>query len=450
MWHTAAVLKSAARYIPLVLASICALLATVAVWVQRQVLNTDVWTETSVEMLQQETVRTEVANFLVEQLYANVDVPGELEKALPKQIDPLAGPIAGGLQSLAQKEAANLLEQPAVQDVWGQANRATQESLKAFLEGDTGALNAQNGKVTLDLRNLAQQVGDRLGIQNLDQKLPESAANLEIAESDQLKAAQNGVKILKGTSLVLYVLALLLYALHVGIARGRRREAVRSAGISLIVVGVVALLLKGLAGNILVNSLVTNITIQPAAGDAWSVLSGLLGAQSWSLIAYGVIAILGAWFAGPGARAKRARKSVAPWAKEPLVAYTAFAIVILILLAWQPLEGLRFWPTAIVLIALLTFGYEVLRRQTVKEFPRARKPDFGAKASRAKKKTAKAFAGLKKSASRRGSSRKKRGSADSTGNDDLDRIAGLAKLRKAGAITEAEFKAEKRRLLGKR
>ena len=449
MCKNAAVLKSAARYIPLVLASICALLATVAVWVQRQVLNTDVWTETSVEMLQQETVRTQVANFLVEQLYANVDVPGELEKALPKQIDPLAAPIAGGLQSLADKEAANLLGTPAIQSVWGEANRATQETLKSFLEGDDGALQAQDGKVTLNLSGLAQQVGDRLGIQNLDKKLPASAANLEIAQSDQLKAAQQGVKVLKGTALVLFILTLLLYALHIGIARGARREAVRSAGISLIVVGVVALLLKGFAGSILVNNLVTNVTIQPAAGDAWSVLSGLLGAQSWSLIAYGVVAILGAWFAGPSARAKRARKSVAPWAKEPLVAYTAFVVLILILLAWQPLEGLRFWPTAIVLIALLTFGFEVLRRRIAKEFPRARKPDFGAKASRAKKRTAKAFAGFRKSASRRGGSRRNRG-GDSKGNDDLDRIAGLAKLRKDGAITEAEFKAEKRRLLGKR
>src|SRR5918995_1122001 len=173
-------MSRALRYLPLVGASLCALLATVAIWVERQVLDEDTWTETSSELLEREVIRDTVAIFLVDQLYANVDVSRQLQRALPDDAKRLSGPLAGGLRTLAEREAGNALAQPRVQSLWEQANREAHSQLVEFLEGDSGALSSDQGRVTLDLSTVVRRVGERVGLQGLDQRLPPEAAEIQI------------------------------------------------------------------------------------------------------------------------------------------------------------------------------------------------------------------------------------------------------------------------------
>jgi hypothetical protein len=57
-----------------------------ALWVKRQALETDTWTETSSELLENEDIQEQVSGFLVTQLFDNVDVKGEIEQALPPRL----------------------------------------------------------------------------------------------------------------------------------------------------------------------------------------------------------------------------------------------------------------------------------------------------------------------------------------------------------------------------
>ena len=82
------------RRLPIVLivvASLLTFIAIFAVWANRQLLNNDNWTETSSELIENRVIRDQVALFLVDELYANVDVKATLEEALPPRLDPLAG-----------------------------------------------------------------------------------------------------------------------------------------------------------------------------------------------------------------------------------------------------------------------------------------------------------------------------------------------------------------------
>jgi hypothetical protein len=85
---------------------VLAFAAILAVWANRQVLNTDNWTRTSTQLLEDRVIRDQLAIYLVDQMYASVDVPGELGGALPERLQPLAAPIAGGLRQLAAFSAA--------------------------------------------------------------------------------------------------------------------------------------------------------------------------------------------------------------------------------------------------------------------------------------------------------------------------------------------------------
>src|SRR5215218_3515782 len=81
------------RLLPLTLitlASVLALLAIFALWANRQLLDTDNWTETSSELLENDEIRGQLAIFLIDELYANVDVPAELAEAFPPRLQPPA------------------------------------------------------------------------------------------------------------------------------------------------------------------------------------------------------------------------------------------------------------------------------------------------------------------------------------------------------------------------
>lgn len=433
----------ALRYLPLIAASICALLATISIWVERQVLDNDQWTETSSELLERKQIRDTVALFLVEQLYANVDVAKQLETRLPDDAKPLAAPIAGGLRTLAERQAGNALASPRIQSLWEQANRSAHQQLVDFLEGEGDALSSTQGKVVLDLRPIVRSVGERVGLSNLDEKLPEQAAELEIAKSDELDAAQDAVVVLKGLAILTTLLALALYVAHVALAEGRRRQAVRQVGISLIGVGIAVLAIRALAERWVVNEFVTTASVEPAAKETWSIATELLVNQAKALIVYGVIAIVGAFIAGPSKIATDLRRAVAPWADEPGIAYTLFGLLVLAMLLWLPTELTSRPLSAVIVIGLLALGFEMLRRQIEREWPDAKDPDWREVVQDVRDAVGGFFGGARDALSRVG---------DGDGADENERRIGqlerLGKLKESGILTEAEFAAEKKRVLG--
>ena len=56
--------------------TVLAVLGIFAVWANRQLLNPDNWANTSAKLLENADVRNGTSNYLVGQLYANVNAPG--------------------------------------------------------------------------------------------------------------------------------------------------------------------------------------------------------------------------------------------------------------------------------------------------------------------------------------------------------------------------------------
>ena len=79
--------------------------------------------------------------------------------------------------------------------------------------------------------------------------------------------------------------------------------------------------------------------------------------------------MLAAWLAGPTSWAVGLRRSLAPYLGEAAYAWGGFAVIVLLLLVWAPTQALRQPLTALILIVILAFGFEVLRRQAAREFP---------------------------------------------------------------------------------
>lgn len=354
-------------------ASLLAFLALPAVWLDRQALNTDNWAETSSELLEDDAIRTQVATYLVEQIYANVDVKAELAAALPPRAKPVAGFAAGGLQQLAGTGVENLLGRPRPQQAWEAANRRAHALLLTVLDGDGGdAVSTTGGDVTLDLRALLSQSADRFGIGGrLEDRLPPDAGQIVILESSQLATARDAADLLETAAIVLVVLALLLFALAVFLAQGWRREALRACGFGLIAAGAAALVARSVAGDYVVDALATTDAVRPAAEATWTIGTSLLDQAATATVWYGVVIVLVAWLAGPTRLATGVRRLKAPFLREPRYAWGGLAAIVLLLIAWGPTPATRSPLPMLLLIALLALGVEALRRQTAREFPHA-------------------------------------------------------------------------------
>jgi hypothetical protein len=360
----------------LVIGTLVAFLAIFSIWANRQALNTDNWVSTSERLLQNEAVQERLSGYLADQLFANVDVQAELEGKLPAQLRPLAGPAAGGLRQLAPQAAEKALDNPKVQEVWADANRVAHEDLLKILNDEGSAVSTGNGEVKLDLGLLVAQIGAQIGIgEAVAGKIPAGAGVVTILKSDQLSAAQSGAKLVRGLPVVLTLLVLLLYGLAIYLAGPRRRQALRSAGFGFIAAGALALIARGFAGDSVVGALASNDAAKPAAEAVWSIGTSLLVTVASSAIAFGVLVVIGAWLAGPTRPATRLRREAAPYVREQRGAtYAVAAAVYVALIAWAPIAAFH-KPIGLLLFALLFgLGTELLRRQTLREFPAAAAP----------------------------------------------------------------------------
>jgi hypothetical protein len=421
----------------LVVATLLGLVSVLSIWVKRQALETDTWTNTSTKLLENKDVNEALSAYMVEALYENVDVQGELAGALPPVAKPLAGPAAAGLRTLAGQIASEALSRPRVQALWAEANRNAHALFLEVIEGGGDTLSTEGGAVTLELGPIVERLGTQLGV-DVASKLPPEAAEIQLLESDQLSTAQDAVNALKGLSLILPLITLALYALAVYLARGWRREAVRAWGISWMLIGLLVLIIRSVAGEALVGSLSSSESVEPAVSAVWDIATSLLRNGGIAMFAYGLVIFGGAVLAGPLGFAKRARRSLAPLLRDRVSAYAAAAFVVLLLLWWGPTEGFRRPLPLLVLLALFIAGIEALRGQTLREFPEetwdtlrerwaerfARRRSPGAEVA-----TAPATGAT---------------SPESTRVNELER---LVALRDAGALDAEEFAQEKQRLL---
>src|SRR5919197_3519245 len=325
-----------------VIASILAFLAILAIWVNRQALNTDNWTKTSTELLQQPVIRDRVAERLTDELFSSVDVEQAVANILPPRAQVLAAPAANALRTQVGKRAKTALARPDVQQLWADANRSAHEQLLAVLDGGGTTVSTQKGVVTLNLSQLLAELQQQTGIGGrLRKVLPASASTITLFRSDQLKAAQNGVKILRPLPVILLLIAIGLVAIAIAIAPTWRRKAVRAFGFGLVIAGLAALLVRSVAGGAFVDSLAQTAAAEPAVKEVWTIATEMLAQISAASIAYGVVMVLAAWLGGPMRPAVAVRRTIAPYYRSPAIAYSVTVVLVAVLIWWAPTPAWR-------------------------------------------------------------------------------------------------------------
>ena len=434
--------RSAVMWIVLVVAGLLLLLSSFAVWVNRVALNTNQFTDTSSSLLDNDAIRSAVANRAVDELFANVDVQAEVKAQLPNQYKGLSGPATAGLRQASYQIVNRALEQPAFQRLFKLTLEETHRTLVEALEGGGARVSTAGGEVTLNLRTIILEAADRIGIgDQVAGRIPPDAGRIVVLRSDQLDTAQDVFQLLKTLAWVLPILTLIAFGLAVWLAHERRR-AVRGIGVTLAAVGAVGLVASNLTKNYIVDSLVARETDREAANNAWDILTELMRGSFRLLIVVGFLFLLAAWLAGPGRRALTTRGWLAPVVRVRIWAYVVLAILVLILLTTSEVSDFTRLLVVLVLAALGATWIELTRRQTLHEFPDTGEASFvedtwarvsawwdGQRAAQAARSS-----GV--------SAPPPPAATDLTG-----RLAALAELHTSGHLTDEEYASAKARVL---
>ncbi len=256
-----------------------------------------------------------------------------------------------------------------MQTVWVEVTTRTQRQLVRLLDDDTTFIQTEGGAVVLDLRPIVIELGDQVAvIGKVSERLPESSGKIAILEESQLETAQSITKILRAVADWMWLVALAVAAFAIWLARGRRRLELRALAIGVLVVGLLMLAVRRFAGDYLVDSLVKDDAVKPAGHDAWSILTQTLADRAWVWIILGVVTLLGVWFVGETRRAADARRAAAPALENRVTTY-ALAVGALLVLALVAPAIARGWLSALVLLALVIVGVEVVRNLVLREAP---------------------------------------------------------------------------------
>jgi hypothetical protein len=412
------------------------IVAMFSVWANRLLFNPDNWSNTSTQLLQNPDIRSATANYLVDQLYANYDVEALLKSNLPSQFQGLAGPLSGALRNAAVQATELALSRPRIQAAWATANRAADQTFISIVNGGGRHVGVNQGAVTLNLDTILNDVAARLGLpSNLGSKLPPNVANLTIFKSNQLKTVQNGGKAIKGLALWLTILCPLLYALAIFLAPGHRRRTLMTIGFAALFAGLLVLFGRRLLETQITNSLTDDASLRPAFRATISIGTALLKEVATAVIFVAVILVIAAWFAGPGRFPRTAREGIAPFLRErPVPTYAITLGLLALLFIWNPIPATGTPAGIITFTVLALFGTEVLRRETLDEFPEARS-GAATQALRSR------WQGIRE---RRPSANGASSGAPATTAQQLSQ---LAELRDKGEITADEYQTAKAKLL---
>ncbi|HEX5511307.1 MAG TPA: hypothetical protein VFX41_06305 [Actinomycetales bacterium] len=298
-------------------------LSVVSVWAKDTISNTDRYVQTVSPLAEDPAVQAAVTNRITNEVFSRIDVAAIVSEAvsrleqqgLPPQVagplDSLKVPVADGVKGFTHDQIAKIVASPQFAQAWDQANRVAHEQVVNVLSGKQGGVvSAQNGQVEVNLGPFVAQVKDRLVAEGfgLASRIPQVNTTVTIFQSQQITKLQGAYRLLNAVGVWLPVIAFVLAAAGVYVAKGHRRAAL---GAGLGVAGSMLLLgiALALARTAYLNRLPETVSTNAAASVFDTLVRFLRDALRVTLVAALVVALI-AFLSGGSVTAVRTRGAI--------------------------------------------------------------------------------------------------------------------------------------------
>ena len=142
------------------------------------------------------------------------------------------------------------------------------------------------------------------------------------------------------------------------------------SGVGLVAAGFAVIVFREIAGGIVVDQLVKEESVKPAAEAAWSISTSLMVSIATTVIVIGVLFGIAGWLASPTGSARASRRVMAPVLRDHIpYVYAGLAVVVCLYFLSAPTQNLRSFLTTLVIAGFAAFGIHELRKQSGENSP---------------------------------------------------------------------------------
>ncbi|MGD9954549.1 MAG: hypothetical protein AB7O74_15610 [Candidatus Nanopelagicales bacterium] len=308
--------RSFGAWVILVVAALLLPIALTAFWAQRTLTDTERYIATVSPLANDPTIQQAVGDTVSAALIKQLDAQARVTDLLADnpRLQPLAGPIAAGVNSLVERTVGEVLASDQFAQVWVAINQKAQQALVTALDGRTdGAVTLVDGKLVLDTGDLIELVKQRLVDRGLSFAAnipvpPVADRTIVLLDSPELARAQFFWSIGQPVAQWLIYVVLLLFVGAILLSRNKPKMTI-AVGISM-VIGALVIRLALTLGQNQISYALQDTPFALAERAFFSILTVFLVDGGRALFVLGVILIVVGWFLSGTRAAVAARASI--------------------------------------------------------------------------------------------------------------------------------------------
>ncbi|MBO0815793.1 MAG: hypothetical protein J2P30_11730 [Actinobacteria bacterium] len=303
----------------IVIGCILAPLSVIGVWTANQVSDTNRYVANIEPLIHDPAIQNALTDKVTTAIVTRLDVAGRTNQAadlltsrgfdrVGSLLKTFSGSLASAVTGYVHNTVHRIVTSERFANAWVEVNRTAHQALVQALSGSGGAITVSNGQVTLDLAPfiaiVKQDLVDR-GF-TLVNSLPPIHPTIALFSSKTLVQAQTLYRVLNDLKIVLPIVALVLIAAGVYIARDHRRALI-GAGLgfaaSMLVLGAALLIFRA----VYLNSVPNSVFPSDAAAAAFDTLVRFIREALRALLVLGLVVAIAAFMSGPSVSAVRTR-----------------------------------------------------------------------------------------------------------------------------------------------
>ncbi len=299
-------------------------ISVLAVWTANQVSNTDRYVANMEPLVHEPAVQNALTDKITAQITSRLDVTAYANQAAAQLnskgltragtlLQSVAPQINGAVDGFIHGQVHTIVASQAFAQLWVQANQRVHQAVVKALSGQGGgSITTSNGKVVLNLGpfiDLVKQDLVKRGFTIVD-KIPAINPTFALFSDKYLVKAQTGYRLINDLKIVLPILALLLLAAGVYVARSHRRALI-GAGLGLAASMVVLAAGLLIFRSIYLKSVPSNVLPSDAAAVLFDTLVRFIKEGLRALLVVGLVVAAAAFLTGPSVTAVRIRRGVA-------------------------------------------------------------------------------------------------------------------------------------------
>ena len=310
----------------IVLGCILGPVAVLGVWAGNEVSDTGRWVATVEPLIHDPAIQNVLTDKITTEITNRLNVTGTIDQAsaqlndrgltrISSLLNSFGPQIASSVTGFIHSTVHRVISGPRVAKLWVRVNTTAHQAVVQVLSGQgNGAISTSNGQITLNLGPFIAVVKQDLVAHGfaLASNIPPISPTVALFQAKDLGKAQAGYRLITTLKIVLPILALVLLAAGVWVARGRRRAliwATLGLAASMLVLAIGLLI----ARSIYLNSVPPTVLPGDAAAAAFDAMVYFIRVGLRVVLAVGLVIAIGAFITGPSRAAIQTRSALKSW-----------------------------------------------------------------------------------------------------------------------------------------